>query len=186
MVQPLGDFAQEGQVVMDGAHTLTYVPIDPIPNLYFGERSQARLVFFDRPDGAIGFRLLAYLADSTYFEGCNHNIRSEDFTGVIYQIDTTGRLVLPFVANNGNIIGRFNVTENNSGQANSLENRDPCYDICYPCACIYLGKKQVYLPPIWASLTEEPGDFSVLVLGDFFRCDCSFTNLNEWPNDIWK
>ncbi|MCB0473967.1 MAG: hypothetical protein KDC56_12980, partial [Flavobacteriaceae bacterium] len=57
---------------------------------------------------------------------------------------------------------------------------------CYPCACIYLGKNSVYLPPIWASLTEEPGDFSVLVLGDFFRCDCSFTNLNEWPNDIWN
>ena len=33
------------------------------------------------------FMLLGYLADSTYFEGCNHNIRSE-VTGVIYQTNT--------------------------------------------------------------------------------------------------
>ncbi|MCA9401963.1 MAG: hypothetical protein KC713_10065 [Candidatus Omnitrophica bacterium] len=101
IVEPLWDFADEGHIVMDGAHTLTYVPIKPIPNLYFGERGQARLVFFDMPDGEVGFRIIAYIAGSTYYQENNHTIDAGNFSGAIYQIDVDGYLVLPFVTEGG-------------------------------------------------------------------------------------
>jgi len=145
-VEPLWDFASEGHVVTGGAHTLTYVPIKPIPSLYFGERGRARLVFFDMPDGGVGFRIIAYIADSTYFQENNYAIQAENFTGVIYQIDGNGNLVLPFVAKGGAIIGRFAVGEATGSGGERVESRDPCNNICGPCACIYTGTGPATLP----------------------------------------
>lgn len=189
-VEPLWDFASEGYVVTGGAHTLTYVPIKPIPSLYFGGRGRARLVFFDMPDGEIGFRIIAYIADSTCFQENNHTIEAENFTGVIYQIDTDGNLVLPFVAKGGVITGRFVVEEASEREGGTVESRHPCDGICGPCECNFEGYYPIFTP--LAHPQEEPpaGNelaalyHSMIFSTWFYSCDCSNVP-PDYSGDIW-